>query len=130
MAIDKIELHEVEINTKQVVDASGAIKQLQDDVESTLDEYKDISERFHNGEVSKQEFSDLTRSKNEHISASKEKLNEHFRVFRKSLEALDVILVRAQKKITEATSNKGKNKKAKKTHRAPKKAKKESHRKR
>ncbi len=111
MAIDKIELHEVELNTKQVKEASETIKQLQDDLEDTLDQYQDSSERFDNGEISRKEFSDLTRSKNEHIIALRERLNEHFSVFAKSVNALDIILSRAKKELADST---GKKKSAKK----------------
>jgi hypothetical protein len=116
MAIDKIELHEVEINVKQIKEASEAIKLLQDDLENTIDEYDDISERFSNGEISKKEFSDLTRSKNEHISSIKEKLNEHFKVFGKSNVILNSVLSRAKKELVDATS-------VKKKHKGKKKAK-------
>lgn len=111
MAIDKIELHEVELNTNQVKEASAVIKQLQDDLEKTLDEYEDYSDRFSNGEISRKEFSDLTRAKNEHISALKERFNEHFKVFSNSTNALKTILLRAEKELSIAVNKKANGKK-------------------
>jgi small-conductance mechanosensitive channel len=88
MPLKKIELNEVEANLRQAKESAEAVLGLQNEIEDILAKYSDNSKRYAAGELSKQEFDDLTTSKDQDVRSLNNKVKSNIVVLTSSIDAI------------------------------------------
>lgn len=88
MPLKKIELHEVNANLNQAKESAELVRSLQAELEDVLAKYMDSVKRYSAGELSREEFGDFTKSKNEDVRSLNEKVKSGVNVITASLDSI------------------------------------------
>ncbi len=88
MPLEKIQVHEVDTNLTQAKESADAVVKLQYELEDILAAYNDNSKRYAAGELSREEFLDLTRSKEEAVRDINLKVENNISVILTSLDTI------------------------------------------
>ncbi len=93
MPLAKIEVHEVDTNLRQARESTDAVRKMQEELEDVLATFNDNSKRYAAGELSREEFGDLTHSKEEAVRDINSKVKNNVGVILDSLDAIRKITV-------------------------------------
>ena len=120
MPLAKIEVHEVDTNLRQARESTDAVRKIQEELEDVLATFNDNSRRYAAGELSREEFTDLSHSKEEAVRDINSKVRNNVGVILDSLDAIRKITV-VQEPSDEAAENEvGPHKHVAKPHKAVK----------
>lgn len=114
MTFRKIDVHEVGTNLRQARESTEAVRSLQEELEDVLAKFNDNSKRYAAGELSREEFSDMTLSKEEDVKSLNDKVKNNLSVILGSIDTIGKI-ASAQEPVDEAAEGAP-------AHRAKKKA--------
>ncbi len=93
MPLKKIEIHEVDTDLRQAKESTDAVRGMQEELENVLATYNDNSKRYAAGEIAREEFQDLTHSKEEAVRDINAKVKNNVGVILTSLEAIRRVTV-------------------------------------